>query len=188
MGMPPVQIALECSLNRTTTNEESDLSFIPHPWTMLNAIKEQQQQIREQRAQIQSELKQIKAQQHQIANLKSKVGIDAKLIAGPRPPSKSKRVSSSCPNLTSRQVGDSMALESGTVPKMSASTGQTPPFELIDAPTFSERLRLPESWVRAQSRNRVPVQHRIPHLKFGRYVRYEWGSPQLEAWLARHRE
>ena len=46
----------------------------PILWTMLNAIKEQQQQIRKQRDQIESELREIKTQQRQIALLNSKVG------------------------------------------------------------------------------------------------------------------
>jgi hypothetical protein len=28
----------------------------------------------------------------------------------------------------------------------------------------------------------------IPCLRLGWYVRFRWGSPELEAWLARHQE
>ena len=60
--------------------------------------------------------------------------------------------------------------------------------ELLDARGLAERLKLPESWIRAQSRERVPAAKRIPHLRFGRYVRFEFGSVQLREWLAKHRE
>ena len=46
----------------------------PIIWAMLNAIKEQQQQIKDQRTQIQSELRQIRQQQQQLARLGGKVG------------------------------------------------------------------------------------------------------------------
>jgi len=62
------------------------------------------------------------------------------------------------------------------------------PMEIIEAPELAKRWHVPESWVRSYSRERCPKDHRIPHLSFGRYVRFEWNSPSLEAWLARHRE
>lgn len=60
--------------------------------------------------------------------------------------------------------------------------------ELVDARELAARWKLPESWIRAQSRNRVPRDQRIPSLRFGRYRRYEFGSARLDAWLAKHRE
>jgi hypothetical protein len=59
--------------------------------------------------------------------------------------------------------------------------------EIIDSEELARRWRVPESWVRSYSRERCGENERIPHLKFGRYVRFEWGSEALEAWLARHR-
>ena len=60
--------------------------------------------------------------------------------------------------------------------------------EFIDAPELGKRWRLPESWIRSKVRARTKTAEHIPHLQFGRYVRFEWGSPELNAWLARHRE
>ena len=60
-----------------------------------------------------------------------------------------------------------------------------PPFELIDASELAIRWHLPASWIREQTRSRSVDP--IPHLRLGRYVRFEWGSPELAAWLARRR-
>ena len=60
--------------------------------------------------------------------------------------------------------------------------------EVIDAPELAKRWRVPESWIRSKVRARTATAEQIPHLQFGRYVRFEWGSPALETWLAGHRE
>lgn len=60
--------------------------------------------------------------------------------------------------------------------------------EIIDAPELAKRWRVPESWVRSKVRSRTATAEQIPHLQFGRYVRFEWGAPALEGWLAKHRE
>ena len=61
--------------------------------------------------------------------------------------------------------------------------------ELLDSAELAKRWRVPESRVRTHVKpSRTPTAEQIPHLQFGRYVRFEWGSPALEAWLARHRE
>ena len=60
--------------------------------------------------------------------------------------------------------------------------------EIIDAPELAKRWRVPESWVRSKVRSRTATVEQIPHLQFGRYVRFEWGSPALETWLGEHRE
>ena len=60
--------------------------------------------------------------------------------------------------------------------------------ELLDARELAAKWRLPESWIRAQSRERVPRDQRIPTIKFGRYRRYEVGSARLNEWLAKHRD
>lgn len=57
--------------------------------------------------------------------------------------------------------------------------------ELIDSIELARRLTVPETWVREHVRSRVSDP--IPHVRLGRYVRFEWGSPELEAWLARRR-
>jgi len=60
--------------------------------------------------------------------------------------------------------------------------------EIIDAPELAKRWQVPESWIRSKVRSRTSTAEQIPHLQFGRYVRFEWGSTVLEAWLAKHRE
>ena len=47
---------------------------------------------------------------------------------------------------------------------------------LLDAKEVSERLNVPESWVREQTR-----AGRMPHLALGRYKRYDW--PAVAEWL-----
>ena len=65
------------------------------------------------------------------------------------------------------------------------SENRRPHFELIDAPELAKRWGLPASWIREQTRSRCSDP--IPHLRLGRYVRFEWGSPELASWLSRHR-
>ena len=59
--------------------------------------------------------------------------------------------------------------------------------EIIDSAELATRWRVPESWIRNHTRSRTPREDRIPCLRLGRYVRFEWGSPQLAEWLARKR-
>jgi hypothetical protein len=60
-------------------------------------------------------------------------------------------------------------------------------YEMIDSTELAQRWRVPESWVRSYTRERTPRDQRIPCVRFGRYVRFEFGSPALEEWVARHR-
>jgi hypothetical protein len=55
--------------------------------------------------------------------------------------------------------------------------------EIIDSPELAKRWCLPESWIREQVRRRS--HDPIPHLRFGKYVRFAWGSSDLENWLRR---
>jgi hypothetical protein len=59
--------------------------------------------------------------------------------------------------------------------------------EILDSASFAQRLGLPESWVRAHVQTRTPADDRIPCLRFGRYIRFAWGSPELNQWLANRR-
>jgi hypothetical protein len=61
------------------------------------------------------------------------------------------------------------------------------PIEIIDSGELAKRWRVPESWVRAYTRERTPRDLRIPCLRLGRYIRFEWQSPALETWLAARR-
>jgi hypothetical protein len=58
--------------------------------------------------------------------------------------------------------------------------------EILDSKQLAERWHLPESWVRQQSRTRTSDP--IPHLRLGRYIRFEYGSAALAEWLARRRQ
>jgi hypothetical protein len=58
--------------------------------------------------------------------------------------------------------------------------------EIIDSPELAKRWRVPESWVRSQTRERTPRDQQIPHYRFGRYVRFRWNSPELQTWLDKH--
>ena len=78
-----------------------------------------------------------------------------------------------------------MDLKMADVPLMSRIGGNG--YERIDSAQLAARLQIPESWVRNHTRARIPKEERIPCVRFGRYVRFEWGSPQLEEWIAKKR-
>ena len=61
----------------------------------------------------------------------------------------------------------------------------TPYFEVLTSEQFAERLSLPVTWVRDQVRRRA--KDPIPCLRLGKYVRFQWGSPELEAWIERRK-
>lgn len=56
--------------------------------------------------------------------------------------------------------------------------------EIIDAPELAKRWMIPESWVRDHTRSRT--NDPIPHIQFGRYVRFRWGSSELAEWVKNH--
>jgi excisionase family DNA binding protein len=51
---------------------------------------------------------------------------------------------------------------------------------LLTAAEVAERLSVPESWVRQESR-----ENRMPHVRLGRYVRFDW--PAVVEWLEEQR-
>jgi len=53
-------------------------------------------------------------------------------------------------------------------------------FELISGPELAARWKVTASWIRKQACAR---ENCLPHLKLGRYVRFAWGSPDLDRWL-----
>jgi hypothetical protein len=55
--------------------------------------------------------------------------------------------------------------------------------EFIDSVELARRWSVPVSWVRDQVRSRA--EDPLPHISFGKYVRFLWRSPDLEAWVAR---
>ncbi len=58
-------------------------------------------------------------------------------------------------------------------------------YEIIDAVELANRWSVPISWIREGTRARAVDP--IPHVRFGRYVRFEWNSPALNAWVAKRR-
>jgi hypothetical protein len=59
-------------------------------------------------------------------------------------------------------------------------------FDLLTPPELAERLKVPTTWIRERTRSReLHGDDVIPHLRLGRYIRYQWGSPELEAWIRR---
>jgi hypothetical protein len=56
-------------------------------------------------------------------------------------------------------------------------------YEFIDSRELARRLTVPTSWIRDQVRARS--QDPLPHVNFGKYVRFLWGSPPLELWIRR---
>ena len=71
-----------------------------------------------------------------------------------------------------------------------AQLGHKPPdsdgiyYEVLTPKELAARWRVPESWVRDQSRSRRCADV-IPHVRLGRYIRYSWGSPELNDWWRR---
>lgn len=70
---------------------------------------------------------------------------------------------------------------------MSRTGGNSGP-ELIDSAELAARWRVPESWIRNHTRNRTPKDDRIPCIRLGRYVRFEWDSSRLQQWLEKKRQ
>jgi len=60
--------------------------------------------------------------------------------------------------------------------------------EVIDALELAKRWHVPTSWIRNRTRARTPKDERIPCVRFGRYVRFEWGSARLAEYLERNRQ
>jgi len=56
-------------------------------------------------------------------------------------------------------------------------------YEVMVPKQLAERWQVPESWIRAQTRSRCLDP--IPHSRLGRYIRYSWGSPELNEWWQR---
>lgn len=60
-------------------------------------------------------------------------------------------------------------------------------YEVIDAAELAKRWRVPVSWIQNRTRARTPKDERIPCVRLGHYVRFEWGSPELAEWFAAQR-
>jgi hypothetical protein len=60
-------------------------------------------------------------------------------------------------------------------------------YELIDPRELAKRWGVPETWVRGRTRCRTLRENRIPCVRLGRYLRFEWDSPRLVEWFAKQR-
>jgi hypothetical protein len=58
--------------------------------------------------------------------------------------------------------------------------------EIIDARELAKRWQVPQTWIRNWTREGY-ANDPIPHVKLGRYVRFEWGSPSLSEWWEKRR-
>ena len=56
-------------------------------------------------------------------------------------------------------------------------------YEFIDCGELARRWDVPVSWIRDQVRKRA--EDPLPHVSLGKYVRFLWGSPELQAWVER---
>ena len=56
--------------------------------------------------------------------------------------------------------------------------------ELADAHELARLLGVPATWIKERTRARAT--DRIPHLKLGRYCRFDLQSQELLAWIASH--
>lgn len=56
-------------------------------------------------------------------------------------------------------------------------------YEFIDCSELARRWDVPVSWIRDQVRKRA--EDPLPHVSLGKYVRFLWGSPELQAWVER---
>lgn len=56
-------------------------------------------------------------------------------------------------------------------------------YEFIDCGELARRWDVPVSWIRDQVRKRA--EDPLPHVNLGKYVRFLWGSPELQAWVER---
>ena len=63
---------------------------------------------------------------------------------------------------------------------MSIDSGHTnrPEYEFIDSRELAARWAVPETWIRERVRTRC--EDPLPHVRFGKYVRFRWGRPWLK--------
>jgi hypothetical protein len=57
-------------------------------------------------------------------------------------------------------------------------------YQFLDCKQLAERWNVPETWIRERVRSRSQDDP-LPHVRFGKYVRFRWGSPELEEWAER---
>jgi hypothetical protein len=60
-----------------------------------------------------------------------------------------------------------------------------PFYTVMDAGELAAAWRVPKSWILEQTRSRCADP--IPHVRLGRYVRFQFGEPALVEWFQRRR-
>jgi hypothetical protein len=59
-------------------------------------------------------------------------------------------------------------------------------YEKVNAEELAERWNVPATWIYEQTRRRC--EDPIPYVPMGKYLRFEWGSPELESWWQRRKQ
>jgi hypothetical protein len=62
----------------------------------------------------------------------------------------------------------------------------SPPSAFLDFRGLAARLGTSEQWVRRNVR-RTYTRDPIPHLRFGRIIRFVWDSPDMHEWIERRK-
>ena len=70
-----------------------------------------------------------------------------------------------------------------SAPSSEGESSMLTAYEFIDSSELARRLTVPVSWIRDQVRARS--EDPLPHVHLGKYVRFLWGSPELELWIRR---
>ncbi len=71
----------------------------------------------------------------------------------------------------------------GAVAEIRRPTNEQPAIEYLDARGLGQRLNVPPTWLLENTRSRATDP--VPCLRFGKYVRFAWGSRELNEWLSR---
>jgi hypothetical protein len=71
--------------------------------------------------------------------------------------------------------------EPGVIDLLFAEAEALLSYEMLTGPELAGRLKVKPTWIRKQTASSDP----LPHVKLGRYVRFLWGSPDLDKWLSR---
>jgi predicted DNA-binding transcriptional regulator AlpA len=58
-----------------------------------------------------------------------------------------------------------------------------PEYQFINSRELAARWGVPETWIRERVRTRS--EDPLPHVRLGKYVRFRWLAPELEAWMCR---
>jgi hypothetical protein len=75
------------------------------------------------------------------------------------------------------------ATGNGNQSERRTARGQPASYEFIDCGELARRWDVPVTWIRDQVRQRA--EDPLPHVNLGKYVRFLWGSPELQAWIER---